>query len=181
MRQTLLAIWFSSLSLLPCEAAVAQSIPPSPWQQVRFFIGRWEGTAHGRIGEGTVERSYEWVLNEKFIHVRHKSTYPPQQLNPRGEVHEDWGFISYDRARQRLVLRQFHIESFVAQYSADPPASDTATLVFLSEALENLPAGWRARESYAILSADEFVETFELAAPGKDFEVYTRNHFRRRR
>ena len=31
----------------------------------------------------------------------------------------------------------------------------------------------------ASLMPVEFVETFELAAPGKELEVYSRNHFRR--
>jgi hypothetical protein len=32
-----------------------------------------------------------------------------------------------------------------------------------------------------VISPDEFVETFELAAPGKQFQVYSRNHFRRKK
>jgi hypothetical protein len=181
MRLPPLRMLYLPIALLPYDSTIGQTAASSPWQHLRFLIGHWEGTAQGRIGEGTVERSYEWVLNDRFIHVRHKSVYAPQPRNPRGEVHEELGFISYDRARKRLVLRQFHVESYVTQYSAEPPVSDTAALVFVSESLENLPAGWRARESYALLNANEFVETFELAAPGKDFEVYTRNHFRRRR
>ena len=179
MRHALLLISLSCVWLLPHGAALAQAADTDPWRNVRFFIGRWEGTAKGKIGDGTVERSYEWVLNNRFIQVRHKSVYPQQPSNPRGEVHEDWGYISFDRARKRLVLRQFHVESFVTQYSADPASSDSTTLVFVSESLENLPAGWRSRETYTILNTNEFVETFELSPPGKDFEVYTRNHFRR--
>jgi len=30
-----------------------------------------------------------------------------------------------------------------------------------------------------VIGLDEFTETFELAEPGKEFEVYTRNHFKR--
>jgi hypothetical protein len=174
-------ICVAAASLLPSGTVGAQARDTSAWHHARFFIGRWEGTAEGKIGEGTVERSYEWVLNDRFIHVRHKSTYPPQQKNPRGEVHEDWGYISYDRSRKRLVLRQFHVEGFVTQYSADAATSDSATVAFVSESLENLPAGWRARETYTVLNANEFIESFELAAPGKEFEVYTKNHFHRRR
>lgn len=37
------------------------------------------------------------------------------------------------------------------------------------------------RESHRILNNDEFVETFELAAPGKEFEVYAENRFRRKK
>jgi len=33
-----------------------------------------------------------------------------------------------------------------------------------------IPAGYRARETYTILSEDEFTERFEIAEPGKDFE-----------
>ena len=37
----------------------------------------------------------------------------------------------------------------------------------MSEAIENIPAGWRAREIYTILNNDEFKERFELAEPGR--------------
>jgi hypothetical protein len=53
--------------------------------------------------------------------------------------------------------------------------------VFTSETLENLPAGFRARETYKILNNDEVVEIFELAAPGKEFAVYSENHFKRQK
>jgi len=39
--------------------------------------------------------------------------------------------------------------------------------VFTSEAIENIPAGWRARETYVVTGPDEFEEVFELAEPGK--------------
>jgi len=45
--------------------------------------------------------------------MRNQSTYPPQAKNPKGEQHEDRGFISYDKARKKFVLRQFHVEGFV--------------------------------------------------------------------
>jgi hypothetical protein len=37
----------------------------------------------------------------------------------------------------------------------------------------------KARETYEFMSDDEFVETFELAAPGKPFQVYSRSHLKR--
>jgi hypothetical protein len=63
----------------------------------------------------------------------------------------------------------------------DRAASNDKALVFVTESIENIPAGWRARESYRILNNDEFVEVFELAAPGKDFEVYAENRFKRKK
>jgi hypothetical protein len=34
-------------------------------------------------------------------------------MNKTGEIHEDMGMIGYDRARERFVFRQFHVEGFV--------------------------------------------------------------------
>jgi len=48
---------------------------------------------------------------------------------------------------------------------------DGKTIVLATEGRENIPAGWRARETHKILGADELVEVFELAKPGKDFEL----------
>lgn len=39
--------------------------------------------------------------------------------------------------------------------------------MFTSEAIENIRAGFRARETYLMASADEFEEVFELAEPGQ--------------
>ena len=58
-------------------------------------------------------------------------------------------------------------------------AKTDAGLLFESEGFENLPAGWKARERYAVVSKNEFVETFELAPPGKEFDVYSQTRFKR--
>ena len=150
--------------------------PPDPFLEVAFLVGRWEGRSDGQPGTGSVKREYERVLNGKFIRVQNTSTYHPQPKNPKGEVHQDIGFFSMDEARKRLVLRQFHVEGFVNQYVQEP-----GRLVFVSEAIENRPPGWRARETYVTLSPETFEETFELAAPGKDWELYSRTRFQRRR
>ncbi len=125
---------------------------------------------------GTLQRDYECILNGQFVRVENTSTYLPQPKNPKGEVQQDVGFFSMDGARKRLVLRQFHVEGFVNQYVQQP-----GTLVVVSEAIENIPAGWRARESYTVLGPDAFEETFELAEPGKDWELYSRTRFARLR
>ncbi len=150
-----------------------------PWAPVRFLIGQWTGETEGEPGKGTVTRSYRFVLKDRFIHEQNVSTYPPQPKNEKGEVHEHWSFLSCDRARHTLVLRQFHQEGFVNQYVLQPGGAQGA-LVFESEALENVPAGWKARESYRVVSPDEFVETFEIASDGKTFSVYSQTRFRRR-
>ena len=128
-----------------------------------------------------MERSYEFVLNGKFLAARNKSVYAPQEANPNGETHEDRGMISFDRARKKFIFRQFHVEGYVSQYAAESIEEGAKRIVFVSEAIENIPPGWRARETYTILSADEFTETFELAEPGKDFEVYSEARLKRKK
>ena len=149
------------------------------WTPFKYFVGTWQGTGSGEPGTGQYERSYEFILNDRFLHVRNKSIYPPHEDNPQGEVHEDWGFISRDKARATFVYRQFHIEGFVNQYVLDHITQDGKEIVFVTENIENIQAGWRAKENYKILSPDEFTEVFELAAPGKDFKVYTECLLRR--
>jgi hypothetical protein len=148
------------------------------WTNLKFLIGLWRGNGSGQAGTSNVERSYQLILNGKFLQVRNKSTYAPQSQNPQGEVHEDLGLISYDETRKIYVFRQFHIEGFVNQYVMDYLAPDGKTIVFTSESIENIPAG-RAKESYQVVNPDEFIETFELAAPGKNFELYVRSQFKR--
>jgi len=89
--------------------------------------------------------------------------------------------MSFDRTRKTFVLRQFHTEGFVNQYVMANTSADGKTIVFTSESIENIPAGYRARETYKLLGPDEFTEVFEIAAPGKEFEVYSEGHFRRKK
>ena len=112
------------------------------------------------------------------MQVRNRSVYPARAKNPKGEMHEDMGLLSFDNARKRIVFRQFHVEGFVNQYVMEPPAK-RGVLVFATEAIENIPPGWRARETYTILGPDEFEEVFELSEAGKAFEVYSRSRLKR--
>jgi len=149
------------------------------WTNLNFLIGSWQGVGSGQAGNSNVERSYQLILNDKFLEVRNKSTYPPQSQNPQGEVHEDLGLISFDKTRKTFILRKFHVEGFVNQYVMDYLSPDGKMFVFTSESIENIPAGWRARETYQVVNSDDFTETFELAAPGKDFELYVRSQCKR--
>jgi hypothetical protein len=154
--------------------------PTDTLDPVARLVGRWTGTSEGQPGKGQVERQYERVLGSKFIQVRNRSTYPPQEKNPKGETHEDIGFFSFDKARKRVVFRQFHVEGFVNQYALDP-SSTVDRVVFASESIENIPAGFRARETYVFWGSDQLEEIFEIAEPSKDFEVYSRSRLTRLR
>ncbi|HRB12491.1 MAG TPA: hypothetical protein PKU70_05735 [Vicinamibacteria bacterium] len=163
----------------PATPKPSPAATPDPWAAIRFMVGEWEGESEGEPGKGTVKRTYRFVLSDKFLHEENVSTYPPQPKNEKGEVHHHQSFFSYDRARRVLVLRQFHQEGFVNQFVM-APAGVEGSLVFESEALENVPKGWKARETYQVISNDEFVETFEIASTGA-YETYSRSRFKRKR
>lgn len=180
--------WLALVSLvLSAALAAAADAPgpapakrPDPWWPLRRLVGAWDGTAQGKPGAGQVQREYRFVLRDRFIEVTNVSTYAPTEKRPQGERHEDRGIFSYDRAQKKHVLRQFHVEGFVNQYVLESISEDGNTLVFVTTAIENLPAGWRARETYRFAGENEFTERFDLAEPGQEFEPYSETHFTRR-
>lgn len=149
------------------------------WKPLDFLVGTWRGKGGGEPGIGEYERTYRFMFNRRFLEVRNKSTYPPSKRNPKGEVHEDLGFLSHDNLRNCFVFRQFHVEGFVNQYRLDTISEDGTMIIFISEAIENISEGWQAKETYQIIGEDEFIETFELAAPNQPFNVYTTVTLRR--
>jgi hypothetical protein len=149
----------------------------SLWLPFKHFIGSWTGTGEGVDGKGTYERSYQFALNKKYIQVKNKTVYAPTKENPKGYVHEDFGVISYDKMKKAFVFRQFHIEGFVNQYVLESISADGKTIVFVTESIENIPKGWRCRETYTVNGANEISEAFDMAEPGKEFESYTKASF----
>jgi hypothetical protein len=166
--------------LVPAILLAQEKAKPDPWEPFRYFIGAWQGHEEGTPGVGKGERHYELVLQDKYIHFRNRSVFEPQEGNPEGEVHEDWGFFSYDRIRGSIVLRQFHVEGFVNQYVVKSVSPDGKEIVLISESIENLPSGWRTRYQFKILNENEFTELFELARPGQDFGVIVNNRWKRK-
>ena len=146
---------------------------------MNFLVGHWRGASQGEPGQGKGQRDYEFVLRGKFLQLKNKTIYPPQEKNPKGEVHEDLGFYSFDNKRKKLVFRQFHKEGFVNEYVEQEGSADGKTLILVSERIENIPDGWRARETYKFVNQDEYAEVFELAEPQKEFAMYSESHWKR--
>ncbi len=185
--------FFNGLAAVACacvtNAALVQAVPQDTqpensadqWKPMRYFLGSWEGTGEGFGQESKLNRTYEFILEGKFVFSKNKSVFDPPNDDSPGETHEDWAIVSYDTNREKLVLRSFHVEGFVNQYVLKSMTPDGRTIVFVTEHIENIEPGWRARETYRILSDDEFEETFELAAPGGDFKVCVSNRLHRKR
>jgi len=155
------------------------SLGADPWGPFRFFLGEWSGSGKGEPGISRSDRDYSLVLHGRFIQIRNRAVYEPQEANPDGEVHEDLGLLGFDKLRGQYVLREFHVEGFVNQYLIDTTDSERGKIVMISEAIENIAPGWRARTTYETLSDDGFREEFDLAGPGKDWERYSATDFKR--
>ena len=172
------AILIAAAAALSTGPAGEPASEGDPWSQIRFLVGTWEGTGEGRWGTSTVRRTYEFVLDDSFLMYRNESIYPPQEKNPTGEHHKDWGIYSYDKSRSALVLRQFHNEAIVSRFVSDSIADDV--IVMTTEHIENFIPGWRTRETYRILGADSFEEIFEMAPPDGEFKVFVTNRLTRK-
>ncbi len=183
MRIPALALAFSLAALVgfAADAPATKGPRPDPWKPLRPLLGSWKGESKGQPGTGTSERTYAFALRERFVQAKNTTTYVPTEKTPKGEVHEDLGFFSFDRAKQKLVLRQFHVEGFVNTYELESVSADDRTLVFVTTAIENIAPGWRGRETYTLIGDDAFTEKFELAEPGKEFAVYSEARFTRQR
>lgn len=184
MRHRLLAIALVIALVGPAFAAPApgggaQAEPDDVWAPFRFFVGDWKGAGEGSPGASSGEQSFAFILRGMFLQVRNRTVISPQDKNPSGEVHEDLGVFSYDKNRKTFVLRQFHVEGFVNQYVLESAPPDGKTFVFASEAIENLPPGFKARLTYKIVDPDTFEQTFDLAPPGQTFTCYSQGIMKR--
>lgn len=158
---------------MPFASSAQLSRKDSLWLPLSALIGEWKGSGTGVDGSGEYKRTYSQVLNKNYIEVRNKTVYAPNEKAKNGYTHEDIGFISYDKTRKTFIFRQFHGEGFVNEYRLDSISDDKKRLVFVSESIENIPAGWRAKE-VLIIDGKKLTELFYLAEPGKDYEEYTK-------
>ena len=89
--------------------------------------------------------------------------------------------FSFDRSRERIVLRQFHTEGFITQYVLSDVRDGGKTLVFETEAIENGTPRMKARYIYDLLSNDEFTESFELSMSGGALKPCVTTHMKRKK
>lgn len=169
------------LLIIPLMVLSQEQDEENMWEPFEFLIGSWIGDETGKAGIGKGERTYEYTLNKKYIKMQNISRFEPQEKNPNGETHEDLTIFSRDDLRNLFVIRQFNIEGFVNTFILDTLNSDNRHFVFVSESTENSPKGLKARLTYKIDNKDEFTEYFELAFPGKEYEIWLRNFWRRDR
>lgn len=177
MRKKFLLIILLLPVLLTAQTEKKQDI----WESMKLFVGKWEGKGEGKSGVSKVTKDFQFVLNEKFLQLKTNAVFEPQEKNPKGEVHEDWGFFSFDQSRKKFVFRQFHVEAFIIQYILEEISNEGKTIVLKSEHIENGPPGLEAKLIYKFIDDDTLEEGFYLGFAGKDLDCYITNLLKRKK
>ena len=174
-------MWISALaSVIAALVSSAITIPQDArdhWAVFSMLEGAWEGTIDGALGTGTGVRTYEYILDDNFVLLKHASVRPPQPKSPTGDHHRELGVFSFDRNRGKIIYREFIVEGYVNTYVCDVTAGEQR-IACVTESVENGP-GLRARWTVTIENRHAFTELFELAEPGEDFVLLFTNRWRR--
>ena len=176
-------------SLLLFSRALPGAEQPSltnPLESLQFLIGEWQGDSVESQGNSVsalesprAHREFQRMLNDRYIRIESHEMHISEPRQPTQPPHDTIGIVSFDTARQKLVLRQFHTDGSIIQYSTDPYVKGRK-LIFLSEAVENMPPGFRARTTYDVIAPDELEEVVERGEPGAEFRVYSRSRVKRK-
>lgn len=166
---------FSFALLLPVLLVAQTEQTQDIWESLRYLEGAWAGQGEGVSGISSVTQEYDFILDGKYLRMTTRSVFEPQEKNPKGEIHEDMGIFSLDRARKTLVLRGFYVEGFVNQYVLDSTAEGGSLLTFVTENIENAPPGTQAKLVFERVSENELKQSFFVAFPGQELTCYSVN------
>ena len=158
------------------EQAAAENVEKTdPWAPFRLLEGKWEGAVDGIFGQGTARRSYELILDGKYVLMRHASVRLPQEKSPKGDHHREMAVYSFDSEREAIVMRAFIVEGYVLRYTCEV---EPKRFVCNTESVEG-GTGMQARLTIEIADGYRFDETFELASPGQELKVFFTNSWTR--
>lgn len=145
-----------------------------------FLLGSWEGTGSGFGNETSVIiSSYKLEMNNTYLKIENHSEFKPTESKPEGEIHEDWGIVSFDQARGLYVYRQFNNEGYVNQYILNDSLSTDKKLVFETEIIENFVPGGSARSTIENTGHNTIKTTFDVSFPGKGYTCFGENKLQR--
>jgi hypothetical protein len=160
----------SSLLILVSTFSFAQG---DPFEKISFILGEWAGSGSGFGNEESrIESSFTLVMNGNFIQVTNDSRFEPTAGNPEGEHHTDEGFISYDKDRDLILFRQYHIEGYVTSYLLVDSLSNDSQLIFLTESIENFVPGGSARWTINKISDNHIETVFDVSFPNRGYTCF---------
>ena len=122
-----------------------------------------------------ITASYNFVMNRKYIEVKHESHFKPTEKKPKGDHHINNGFMSFDKIRNKIIYRQFNNEGFINQYILNDTLSNESILIFETETIENFMSGGKARFTIKKISKTELETIFDVSFPNKEYSCFGTN------
>ncbi len=153
------------------QAAAPAPKEIDPWAPFKILVGSWQGPGEGNSGAFREKADFQFILGTAFLQVRNEVRFAPEEKNPKGDVQEDVGFISYERALKIYRYRRFRANGEVIQYLCRKILDEGKTFIFVSEQVENLPTETKVRLTFCIQAPQELRLAIDRALPEKDFEA----------
>ena len=142
-----------------------QEAPKTQLDRLAYLVGgRW--TAEGEIpgfGNYTAERTYEWMLDGKFIEQRHVMTLPNAEIETKG-------VIGWNPEQQAIVAWGFGSDGGIATTVGAVIGPDE--LAFEGKRVGAFNAG-DVRATFHKIHDDEFTEKAEIKRDGQWQEMFT--------
>lgn len=161
LRRLFCAALLCALAAPLARAAEAPALAPLHW-----LLGEWQGVGTFSERSNVINKRFAYELGGAVLVERTLDMFPPTGGEPEFETHQD--LVVYHPGGGGLSAKGFYNEGFVNHYAVSVSAAgDTITLE--TTAVENAPAGMRARIRYWRLTEDRAGGSFELAWPGKDY------------
>ncbi|WP_299577155.1 hypothetical protein [uncultured Sunxiuqinia sp.] len=150
------------------------------FEKIDFIIGDWVGTGSGfGNNKSKIESSFHLTMNGQYIEIKNESQFEPTDKNPEGEHHIDKGFISFDKSRNSIILRQFNNEGYYNQYVLNDSISNENILIFETEFIENFVPNGKAKWTIKRINENEIETIFDVSF-GKDYTCFGTNKLRRK-
>lgn len=153
----------------------------NPFEKIDYVLGSWQGTGSGfGNSKSKIKSEFNLVMGGKYIEVKNDSKFEPTANNPEGENHIDWGMISFDKSRKKIIYRQFNVEGYVNQYVLIDSLTTESTIVFETENIENFVEGGRAKYTIKKINQNEIETIFDVSFPGREYACYGTNRLKRK-
>jgi len=136
--------------------------------EIDWLVGEWRG--YGVFSNRTtyIHKSFSYEIGGKFLVEKTIDMFPPDTPSTEFEIHQDQVF--YFLNADKLEAVGFYGEGFVNCFNLTVEQS-APKLIAQTYDVKNAPSGIRARITYEQEGDDHLQGIFELAMPGKQFDI----------
>jgi hypothetical protein len=160
--------------VLTLALAALLAVSAGPFDSLKFLQGEWIGEGGGEPGQASSsDYSFLPELDGKILVRRSRSSYPAAKDRP-AFVHQDLLVVYPGAPGKPPHAIYWDNEGHMIQYEV---AADGKSAAFVSQ---SDGAGPRYRLTYKSTGPDKVSIRFEVAAPGKPFQVYVEGTARKK-